>query len=467
MSPEQHRDGKQADVRSDVWGLGVTLYELLTLQRAFGTGQAVLETDPIPPRQLNPILDRDLDAVVLKALRKEPVQRYTTAGELAADLARWLNAEPVTARPAHAPRRAVMWARRNKGYALAISLVLLGLVGVTAGALAFGQVQRREALLQTLQRIQLAPRIEGWSDRLLGLAGKARGRGRGTDTQVQAQAVAALEGFDSRPVRTFPFRATALDFNPHTGHLWIAPADRPVQEWDPETNVDREAGPDGRGEFAFGRDGPILVAPAADGRSLEVHEAQTGRLLRTLVAPLDGWDKAELVNQALTRDGARVAASFRGNGARGIVAAWDADSGAVLKAVPIAEPSEVALAPDGVTLAAADEAGVVHVGGISRRARGRQPADRADAHYLAGLWPRPDSPARVRRVAPGRRRRRRPGHLVGPCPENPPELLPRLPLCTHPAGLQPRWTHPRNVRAIPRQSLGHPDRPPPPDHGGR
>ena len=90
--PRAARDGKQADVRSDVWGLGVTLYELLTLQRPSATGQAVLETEPTPPRQLTPALDRDLEAVVLKALRKDPAHRYPTAQALADDLNHWLNA---------------------------------------------------------------------------------------------------------------------------------------------------------------------------------------------------------------------------------------------------------------------------------------------------------------------------------------------------------------------------------------
>ncbi len=100
MAPEQHQDRQQADARTDVWGLGATLYELLTLQRAFTTAQSVLEVQPISPRQLNPHVDRDLEAVVLKALRKDPAHRYPTAGALADDLNRWLRHEPTSARRA-------------------------------------------------------------------------------------------------------------------------------------------------------------------------------------------------------------------------------------------------------------------------------------------------------------------------------------------------------------------------------
>ena len=90
MAPEQHRDAKQADARSDVWGLGATLYELLTLQRAFPTGESVLKSKPIPPRQLNKGLDRELEAVVLKALREDHSHRYPTARAMAEDLNHWL-----------------------------------------------------------------------------------------------------------------------------------------------------------------------------------------------------------------------------------------------------------------------------------------------------------------------------------------------------------------------------------------
>jgi serine/threonine protein kinase/WD40 repeat protein len=103
MSPEQARTGS-IDGRTDIYSLGATLYELLTLRPPFdGKSAAELveqigQKEPISPRTLEPRVPRDLETIVLKALAKRPVDRYATAGELGEDLARFLNREPVKAR---------------------------------------------------------------------------------------------------------------------------------------------------------------------------------------------------------------------------------------------------------------------------------------------------------------------------------------------------------------------------------
>jgi serine/threonine protein kinase len=114
MAPEQFQG--RADARTDVWGLGVTLYELLTLRRAFHGRKAIESSDPRRPRDLVHGLPLDLEAICWKAIRKQPAQRYPSARALAEDLRHWLKSEPVGARPAHTPRRVLLWAKRNKGY---------------------------------------------------------------------------------------------------------------------------------------------------------------------------------------------------------------------------------------------------------------------------------------------------------------------------------------------------------------
>jgi WD40 repeat protein len=131
LAPERFQG--RSDGRSDVYALGLTLYELLTLRPAF-TGddrqrlmRQILDEEPMPPRKVDAAIPRDLETVVLKAIARDPGQRYQSAGELAEDLRRFVEDRPIQARRSTATERLWRWCRRNP--------VVAGLTVGLAGAL--------------------------------------------------------------------------------------------------------------------------------------------------------------------------------------------------------------------------------------------------------------------------------------------------------------------------------------------
>jgi serine/threonine protein kinase len=161
MSPEQALANLAlVDHRTDVYSLGATLYELLTLEPAFPgrDRQELLRQigfeEPRPPRSLNRAVPAELETIVLKAMEKNPAERYATAQELADDLERWLKDEPIRARRPTLLQRGRKWARRHgavvwaAGISLAVLLVTV-IVGLTVGLLAV-EHQRQKTDLANL-----------------------------------------------------------------------------------------------------------------------------------------------------------------------------------------------------------------------------------------------------------------------------------------------------------------------------
>jgi serine/threonine-protein kinase len=151
MPPEQATGkGEAVGPATDIYALGATLYCLITGRPPFqaatvmDTLMQVVAQAPVPLRQLNARVPRDLETICLKALAKEPHQRYPTAGEMADDLRRFLNGQPIKARPIGPTVRFWRWCRRNPVVAaLGASLICL-LVMVSSGSVLSNVWIRRE-----------------------------------------------------------------------------------------------------------------------------------------------------------------------------------------------------------------------------------------------------------------------------------------------------------------------------------
>jgi tetratricopeptide (TPR) repeat protein len=142
MAPEQIAGGRiPVDHRCDIYSLGATLYELLTLRPPFVADRRdqllalVVQKEPPAPRSVNPQVPRDLETICLKCLEKDPDRRYRTAQELADDLRRYLNRFAIEAKRTGALGRAKKWVKRNPALSGAGLVVLLALSA--AGAFAW------------------------------------------------------------------------------------------------------------------------------------------------------------------------------------------------------------------------------------------------------------------------------------------------------------------------------------------
>ncbi len=151
----------QTDHRGDIYSLGLTLYELLTLRLPFGDLspsellRCVTEEQPTRPRKLDRSIPHDLETIVLKATAREPGHRYATGGELAEDLRSFLADRPIRARRASAPERLRRWCRRNKMLAGLMAVAAASIL-VAFGAVTVGYVTTTAALEKSESNVKLS-----------------------------------------------------------------------------------------------------------------------------------------------------------------------------------------------------------------------------------------------------------------------------------------------------------------------
>jgi len=180
MAPEQASGKSRAAAPAvDVYACGAILYDLVTGRPPFkadtplDTVLQVIGDEPVPPKQLQPKVPRDLETIILKCLHKEPARRYASALALAQDLERFLEHKPIQARPVGAWGRTLRWARRHPARAAVVLLSLVIVVGLLAAGFWNAERERQAAEDARQQRDQAdslrasAEKAEGETRRLL------------------------------------------------------------------------------------------------------------------------------------------------------------------------------------------------------------------------------------------------------------------------------------------------------------
>jgi serine/threonine protein kinase len=209
LPPERLRG--QVDARGDVYGLGLTLYELITGRAGHDESdrsaliRAISETSPPAPRRINPAVPRDLETIVLKAVAREPDGRYASAGALADDLRRFIEDRPIFARRVGPAERLWRWCRRNRAVA-ALSAATMMLVVAVALVASVGYVRTRAALMGESEQRRRAEAVADLAreaiDRVFERLGSLRpdgsaslslGDANGTSVEIPRPAVASKE----------------------------------------------------------------------------------------------------------------------------------------------------------------------------------------------------------------------------------------------------------------------------------
>jgi serine/threonine protein kinase len=250
-SPEQILSAGNLDYRTDIYSLGATLWELLTMRPLFGATDEtpapdlmlkIQSDDPEPPRRYNPRISADLEAIILKCLEKKRDKRYATAAELIDDLERWERDEPVRARKAGTMYRLAKGVRRHRTSLASVvgAMVLLVMLG-----LGFFGLSRHFELTHEHERLRLAvkgllddvdtPNVPAvleqirWTPETIRLLEEAYNHPENRNTRRQLHAALALVGRDAMYVdflleklltalsRDFPVIRRALE--PHAPKL--------------------------------------------------------------------------------------------------------------------------------------------------------------------------------------------------------------------------------------------------------
>ena len=316
MSPEQVVGSRRVvDHRTDVYSLGATLYELITLRPAFDHTDRlemivkIAHDDPRRPRQIDPSIPRDLETIVLKAMAKDPAQRYASARDLADDLGRFLEGRQIMARSASLLPRAAKWVRRRPMHAASTLLAGLLVVGT------FGGIVYRDILIQRHDR-QLEAEVI-----------RADSSARLSQRHLEAfQLRQAREALDARQIERAQYILAAIHPDPGPADQIQRLADR-VFAWNYLMRIatkDLVVLSDRQTEtiqcVALSRDGRALATAADDG-TIRLRDLETVRVVKSL----SGHRLFEYGELVFSSDGCRLvsAATTTKAPGRGELLLWD------------------------------------------------------------------------------------------------------------------------------------------------
>jgi serine/threonine protein kinase/WD40 repeat protein len=366
------------DNRSDLYSLGLTLYEIATLQSAYEHAdrgrllQSILFDAPKRPRCVNRDIPRPLERIITRATEKEPGDRYQSAGAFAADLMRFLDGKPVHARRAGTIRRVLNWSRRQKLQAAALLTLLLATIVATFAAMGYERNRRmtadaiaREtrfgALLMQIRQARAAPRLEAWSRRAWNLVDEARSV-RPSD-QLRDEAAAVLVGLDAEVFRaTDAFGGSSLAFDRGSrrlaigGHKPMGDQDGRARVWDLKTNQSYVSEHIGPGAVGFRSDGVPLQLCMKPSGGLILWDLAEDRCLTRFEIP-SGYTVNAL---ALAPNGLYAAASASSASGSGLTLVWAAESGEPVCRLT-EHSSSLAFSPDSTLLAGGDGGGRIRV----------------------------------------------------------------------------------------------------------